>query len=168
MQLPTHDRTRSRRTSAELTAPAPEPPVVVIVASASPNVIDAGAVIDNAPWFALLIVTANAADVAELKSLSAAFVAVIEHAPVPRSTCSFPLTIEHAVDAPALKLTAPAPEPPLVVIVASAAPNVADAGAVIDSVAWLALLIVSFCEALVRPVADAVSACVPVPRPVAL
>ena len=55
----------------------------MIVASAAPNVADAGAVIDSVAWFALLIVTANAADVAELKSLSAAFVAVIEHAPVP-------------------------------------------------------------------------------------
>src|SRR5437762_2897001 len=55
-------------------------------------------------------------------------------------TCSLPLTIEQAVEAPALKVMAPPPEPPLVVIVASASPNVAAVGAVIVRAAWLALL----------------------------
>ena len=66
-------------------------------------------------------------------------VAVIEQVPVPESTCSFPLAIEQAVELPASKVTAPVPEPPEVVIVASESPNVADVGAVIDNVAWSAL-----------------------------
>jgi hypothetical protein len=51
-----------------------------------------------------------------------------------------PLTIEHAVDVPALKLTAPVPDPPDVMIVASASPYVADDGAVIDNVVWFAFV----------------------------
>ena len=70
-----------------------------------------------------------------MKLASAALVAVIEQLPVPEVTCSLPLRIEQAVEAPASKVTAPVPEPPEVVIVASAAPKVAEVGAVIDSVA---------------------------------
>ena len=58
---------------------------------------------------------------------------------MPDTTWSLPLTIEHAVDVPALNDSAPVPEPPLVVIVASASPNVAEAGPVMVRVAWLAL-----------------------------
>src|SRR5919108_716850 len=91
----------------------------------------------------LLIDTVNAAEVVGLKFASPALVAVIEQVPVPDTTWSLPLTIEHAVDAPALKDNAPVPEPPLVVMVASGSPYVADVGPVTVSVAWLALAIVT-------------------------
>src|SRR4051794_10543154 len=87
---------------------------------------------------ALLIVTANGAEVALLKLPSAACVAVIEQvavAPVADRMCSLPPTIEHALELPALNVSAPVPEPPLVVIVASGSPNVSVDGAVTDSVA---------------------------------
>ncbi len=48
--------------------------------------------------------------------------AVTEQVPVPERTWSLPETIEQAVEAPSSKVTAPLPLPPLVVIVASAAP----------------------------------------------
>ena len=66
--------------------------------------------------------------------------AVIEQVPVPDRTCSWSLTIEQAVEAPASKVTAPEPEPPVVVIGWSGAPKVALVGAVMTRVAWFALL----------------------------
>src|SRR5579862_770255 len=92
---------------------------------------------DDAVTFrlALLIVTGKAADVALLKLASPAFIAVTEQLPVPDSTCNFPLTIEHAVDEPTSNVTAPVPEPPLVVMVVSGSPNVIDVGPVTDRVA---------------------------------
>jgi hypothetical protein len=53
---------------------------------------------------------------------SAALVAVTVQVPVPETTWSWPATIEQAVELPASKVIAPVPLPPLVVIVASAAP----------------------------------------------
>ena len=81
------------------------------------------------------MVTANGAEVVGLKLLSPAFVAVIAHEPVPEMTCSFPLTIEQAVELPAPNVVAPVPDPPEVVIIASASPKAALLGPVIESVA---------------------------------
>ena len=47
---------------------------------------------------------------------------------MPVTTWSLPATIEQAVEVPASNVTAPVPLPPVVVIVASAAPYVALAG----------------------------------------
>ena len=70
-------------------------------------------------------------------------VAVIEQVPVPAVTWSLFATTEQAVEEPASKVIAPVPEPPLVVIVASAAPKVALVGPVTVRVAWLTLPIVT-------------------------
>src|SRR3954447_15045577 len=87
---------------------------------------------------ALVMVTENGADVAELKLLSAAFVAVIAQVAdtlVAERMCSFPPTIEHAVEEPTANDSAPVPDPPLVTIVASGSPKVNDDGAVTDNAA---------------------------------
>ena len=76
-------------------------------------------------------------------AVSAALVAVTRQVPLAEMTWSLPATIEHAVEDPASKLRAPVPEPPEVVIVASAAPEAMVEGPVTVRVAWSALVIVT-------------------------
>src|SRR5438093_5485320 len=94
-------------------------------------------------WLALLIVTANGAEVVLLWLSSAALMAGIEDVSVPETTCSLPLTIEQAVEVPASKDRAPVPEPPEVVIVARSEERRAGKERGMGRVAWLALLIVT-------------------------
>src|SRR5207253_11344990 len=77
-----------------------------------------------------LIVTFTYDAVSLHDALPISFVAVIEQVPVAEITCSFPPTIEQAVEEPASKETAPVPEPPEVLINASGSPYVAEAGPV--------------------------------------
>jgi hypothetical protein len=63
------------------------------------------------------MLTVKAADVAAFQLASAAWVAVITQVPDAAVTWRLPLTIEQAVDEPALKVIAPVPDAPEVEIV---------------------------------------------------
>jgi hypothetical protein len=123
-----------------VTAPVPLPPLEVNVA-VLPNVRLAGAFTVSVACVAFCSVTVAAAEVAALKLLSAAFVAVTAHEPLASVTDSTAPETAQPVEAPALNVTAPEPLPPLDVSVA-VLPNVRLGGAFTVSVAWFALFTV--------------------------
>ena len=102
---------------------------------------EAGCVYVNV-WPAWLIATVASGEVIAAYVASPAFVAVIAHVPVPDRTrrenvpAVGPATTEQAVDAPASKVVAPVPEPPVVVRSWSGAPKVAAVGPETESGAW--------------------------------
>ena len=99
-------------TSAKVTVPVPEPPVVDSADVALKAIVAGVATAARAAWLALVVVTPIAAEVAARKLASAALVAVTLQVPTPVAVRVATASVQGPETS--AKVVAPVPEPPVV------------------------------------------------------